>query len=178
MLAGELYLATDPELMAARSRARKLVRAYNATDDEAAALRQQLLGQLLGSAGPGVWVEPPFQCDYGTNIHLGARTFINFQCVILDCNTVTIGEDCALGPGVHIYAATHPLDPDERIKGPELARPVTIGAKVWLGGGAIILPGVTIGEGTTIAAGSVVTKDIPPYVLAAGNPCRVVRALR
>ncbi|HZI11240.1 MAG TPA: sugar O-acetyltransferase [Myxococcus sp.] len=178
MLAGELYLATDPELSAARSRARKLVRAYNATDDEEAGVRQELLSQLLGSVGPGVWIEPPFQCDYGTHIHLGARVFINFQCVILDCNRVTIGDDVAIGPGVHIYAATHPLDPDERIKGPELARPVSIGAKVWLGGGAIILPGVTIGEGTTIAAGSVVTKDVPPYVLAGGNPCRVIRALR
>ena len=178
MLAGELYVAVDPELTAARIRARRLVRAYNATDEEEAAQRRELLGQLLGSMGPGVWIEPPFQCDYGTQIHLGARVFINFQCVILDCNTVTIGDDAALGPGVHIYAATHPLDPDERIKGPELARPVTLGAKTWIGGGAIILPGVTIGEGTTIAAGSVVTKDVPPYVLAGGNPCRVIRPLR
>lgn len=178
MLAGELYLATDPELTAARFRARKLVRAYNATDDEEAAVRQELLTQLLGSVGPGVWIEPPFQCDYGTHIRIGARVFINFQCVILDCNPVTIGDDCALGPGVHIYAATHPLDADARIQGPELGRPVSIGAKAWIGGGAIILPGVTIGEGTTIAAGSVVTKDIPAYVVAAGNPCRVLRPLR
>jgi maltose O-acetyltransferase len=178
MLAGELYSAMDPELTAARFRARKLVRAYNATEDEDAARRRELLGQLFGSMGPGVQIEPPFQCDYGTQIHVGARVFMNFQCVILDCNTVTIGDDVSIGPGVHIYAATHPLDPDERIKGPELARPVTIGNKVWLGGGAIILPGVTIGEGTTVAAGSVVTKDLPPYVLAGGNPCRVLRALR
>ncbi|MFP2909524.1 sugar O-acetyltransferase [Pyxidicoccus sp. 3LFB2] len=178
MLAGELYIATDPELTAARFRARRLVRAFNATEDEEAPRRQELLGQLFGSIGPGVWIEPPFQCDYGTNIHVGARVFMNFQCVILDCNTVTIGDDVAFGPGVHIYAATHPLDPDERIKGPELAMPVTIGAKAWIGGGAIILAGVTIGEGTTIAAGSVVTKDVPPYVLAGGNPCRVIRALR
>ncbi|WP_281404460.1 sugar O-acetyltransferase [Pyxidicoccus fallax] len=179
MLAGELYVATDPELTAARRRARRLVRAYNETDEEEdLERRQELLGQLFGSKGPGVWIEPPFQCDYGTQIHLGARVFINFQCVILDCNPVTIGDDVAIGPGVHIYAATHPLDPDERIKGPELARPVTIGAKAWIGGGAIILAGVTIGEGTTIAAGSVVTKDVPPYVLAGGNPCRVLRPLR
>ncbi|MFP2927373.1 sugar O-acetyltransferase [Pyxidicoccus sp. 3LG] len=178
MLAGELYLATDPELTAARFRARRLTRAYNASEDEDTARRRELLGQLLGSMGPDVWIEPPFQCDYGTFIHLGARVFINFQCVILDCNPVTIGDDASLGPGVHIYAATHPLDADERIKGPELARPVRIGAKAWIGGGAIILAGVTIGEGTTIAAGSVVTKDVPPYVLAGGNPCRVIRPLR
>jgi maltose O-acetyltransferase len=178
MLAGELYIATDPELTEARRRARRLLRAYNATDEEETARRRELLEQLFGSVGPGVWIEPPLQCDYGTQVHLGARVFMNFQCVILDCATVTIGDDVAFGPGVHIYAATHPLDADERIKGPELARPVTIGAKAWIGGGSIILPGVTIGEGTTIGAGSVVTKDIPPYVLAAGNPCRVLRALR
>ncbi|MCP3136610.1 sugar O-acetyltransferase [Pyxidicoccus xibeiensis] len=178
MLAGELYVATDPELTVARVAARRLTRAYNDADYADTARRQELLGGMLGSVGPDVWIEPPFQCDYGTYIHLGARVFINFQCVILDCNPVTIGDDVSIGPGVHIYAATHPLDPDERIKGPELARPVTIGAKVWIGGGAIILPGVTIGEGSTIAAGSVVTKDVPPYVLAAGNPARVIRALR
>jgi maltose O-acetyltransferase len=125
-----------------------------------------------------VWIEPPFFCDYGEHIRLGARVYMNFQCVILDCNLVTLGDDVFLGPGVHIYAATHPLDPDERIKGPELGRPVTIGAKVWIGGGSIICPGVTIGEGSTIGAGSVVVKDIPPYVFAGGNPCRVIRNLR
>lgn len=178
MLAGELYVATDPELTAARFRARRLLRAYNAADDEDAARRRELLEQLFGSVGPDVWIEPPFQCDYGTQLHVGARVFMNFQCVILDCGTVTIGDDVSFGPGVHIYAATHPLDADERIKGPELAKPVTIGAKAWIGGGSFILAGVTIGEGSTIGAGSVVTKDVPPYVLAAGNPCRVIRSLR
>ena len=123
--------------------------------------------------GPGVWIEPPFQCDYGTQIHLGARVFINFQCVILDCNPVTIGDDVAFGPGVHIYAATHPLDPDERIKGPELARPVTIGAKAWIGGGAIILPGVTIGEDAIVGAGAVVQRDVPPRTVIESPPQRV-----
>lgn len=178
MLAGELYVATDPELSAARARARKLVRAYNQSTEDELKQREGLLAQLLGSVGDGVWIEPPFQCDYGEHIRLGARVFMNFQCVILDCNVVTIGDDVSLGPGVHIYAATHPLDPDERAKGPELARPVTIGNKVWIGGGSIICPGVTIGEGSTIGAGSVVVKDIPPYVFAAGNPCRVIRGLR
>ncbi|AGC41679.1 maltose O-acetyltransferase [Myxococcus stipitatus DSM 14675] len=178
MLAGELYNAMDAELVAGRSRARKLVRLYNDTDMEDAAARQQLLGQLIGKLGTGVYLEPPFHCDYGTFISLGDRVYMNFQCVILDCTHVTIGHDVSFGPNVHVYAATHPLDADERIKGPELAKPVTIGAKTWVGGGSIIVPGVTIGEGVTIGAGSVVTKDIPPYVLAAGNPCRVIRALR
>ncbi|MBJ6760654.1 sugar O-acetyltransferase [Myxococcaceae bacterium JPH2] len=178
MLAGELYLGNDPELTAARVRARRLLRAYNETDMEAAELRRSLLEQLLGDVGPGVYIEPPFFCDYGTYLHLGARVYMNFQCVVLDCNHVEIGDDVFFGPGVHVYAATHPLDPDVRIQGPESTRPVRIGAKVWVGGGTVIVPGVTVGEGTTVGAGSVVTKDLPPYVLAAGNPARVIRALR
>jgi maltose O-acetyltransferase len=178
MLAGELYLSTDPELFAERARARKLLRAYNQSTEDELKLRGPLLSQLLGKVGTGVWIEPPFHCDYGSHIQLGDRVFMNFQCLILDCNPVTVGDGVSLGPGVHIYAATHPLDADERAKGPELARPVTIGAKVWIGGGSIICPGVTIGEGSTIGAGSVVVRDIPPYVFAAGNPCRVIRSLR
>ncbi|PTL83228.1 sugar O-acetyltransferase [Vitiosangium sp. GDMCC 1.1324] len=178
MLAGELYLASDPELTAARTRARRLLRTYNDSDPEDTRVRRALLEQLLGAVGPGAWIEPPFHCDYGTFLFLGARVFMNFQCVVLDCNRVEIGDDVFFGPGVHIYAATHPLDPDERIRGPELSRPVRIGAKAWIGGGSLILPGVSIGEGTTVGAGSVVTKDLPPYVLAAGNPCRVRRPVR
>jgi maltose O-acetyltransferase len=178
MVAGELYLATAPELMAARARARRLLRAYNASTEDEPALRRDLLTQLLGEVGEDVWIEPPFFCDYGSLLQVGARVFMNTGCVILDCNPVVIGEDVALGPGVHLYTAEHPLDPDARAKGPESARPITLGAKVWLGGGAIVLPGVTIGEGSTIGAGSVVTRDVPPYVVAAGNPCRVLRALR
>ncbi|MBZ4372442.1 sugar O-acetyltransferase [Corallococcus sp. AS-1-6] len=177
MLAGELYSATDPQLVAERIRARKLLRAYNQSTEDALPLRESLLAELLGKVGAGTWIEPPFLCDYGEHIRLGERVFMNFNCVILDCNTVTIGDDVSFGPGVQVYAATHPLDPDERIKGPELGRAITIGAKVWIGGGSIICPGVTIGEGTTIGAGSVVTRDIPPYVFAAGNPCRVIRNL-
>jgi maltose O-acetyltransferase len=178
MLAGELYLATDPELVAARARARKLLRAYNQSTEDEPERRRELLTQLCAKVGEGVWIEPPFLCDYGAQIELGARVFMNFNCVILDCTRVVIGDDVAMGPGVHLYAATHPVDPDERIKGPELARPIVIGAKVWIGGGSIICPGVTIGEGTTIGAGSVVTRDIPAYVVAVGNPCRVIRSLR
>lgn len=176
MLAGEPYVAMDAELVSARRRAHTLLREYNAQED--AATRRSLLERLLGAVGPDAWVEPPFFCDYGSYLQLGARVYMNFQCVILDCNRIDIGDDTMLGPGVHIYAATHPLDADERITGRELAHPVRIGAKVWIGGGAIICPGVTIGEGATIGAGSVVTRDVPPYVLAAGNPCRVVKSLR
>ncbi|MBN9684552.1 MULTISPECIES: sugar O-acetyltransferase [unclassified Corallococcus] len=178
MLAGELYSAVDPRLVAERARARKLLRSYNQSTEEELPLRESLLTELLGRVGAGTWIEPPFFCDYGEHIRLGERVFMNFQCVILDCNTVTIGDDVSFGPNVQVYAATHPLDPDERIKGPELGRAITIGSKVWIGGGSIICPGVTIGEGTTIGAGSVVTRDIPPYVFAAGNPCRVIRSLR
>ena len=178
MLASELYVAMDPELVAARVRARKLTRAYNASTEDEPEKRRELLTQLFGKAGAGLTIEPPFLCDYGSYIEFGERVFLNFNCVILDCNRVTVGDDVAMGPGVHIYAATHPLDADERIKGPELSKPVTIGSKVWIGGGSIICPGVTIGEGSTIGAGSVVTRDIPPYVFAAGNPCRVIKTLR
>ncbi len=178
MLAGELYLGWDPQLFSERARARTLLRAYNQTTEEELKQRQELLSQLLGAVGAGTWIEPPFFCDYGEHIRLGERVYMNFQCVILDCNPVTLGDDVFLGPAVQLYAATHPLDPDQRIQGPELGRPITIGSKVWIGGGSIICPGVTIGEGTTIGAGSVVTRDIPAYVFAAGNPCRVIRNLR
>lgn len=178
MLSGEPYLASDPELVAARARARSLLRAYSRTGPSELDLRDSLLRQLLGTLGPELFIEPPFFCDYGSNIHVGARVYMNFQCTILDCNRVEIGDDVMFGPGVHIYTATHPLDPDERVEGPESALPVRIGSRVWIGGSSVILPGVTIGEGTTIGAGSVVTSDIPARVLAVGNPCRILRQLR
>ncbi len=177
MLRGDPYDTRDAELLAMAHRARALTARYAAIPSTDGAGRHAVLSELLGSVGDEVWIEPPFFCDYGEHIRLGARVFMNFQCIILDCNLVTLGDDVFLGPGVHIYAATHPLDADERIKGPELGRPVTIGAKVWIGGGSIICPGVTIGEGSTLGAGSVVVKDIPPYVFAAGNPCRVIREI-
>lgn len=177
MLAGELYLATDPELLHMRSRARRLFGAYNQLDHADAAARKRLLTQLLGSLGEGVEIMAPFHCDYGCHIYLGNNVFMNFNCIILDCAEVRIGNNVLMGPNVQIYAATHPLLASERIKGPELAAPVTIGDNVWLGGSAVICPGVTIGENTTIGAGSVVTKDIPANVFAAGNPCKVIRQL-
>jgi maltose O-acetyltransferase len=177
MLAGEPYLASDPALVEERRAARRLTRLYNATTEEEAEERREILLQLLGQVGAGCEVEPPFRCDYGSLIRLGDRFYANFGCVILDCNLVTIGRDVKFGPGVHIYAATHPTDPAVRASGRELGFPVTIGDGVWVGGGSIILPGVTIGDGSTIAAGSVVARSIPPRVVAAGVPCRVVRDL-
>jgi maltose O-acetyltransferase len=175
MLAGELYLASDPELVRARARARRLARRLSDADPDDLETRTALLRELLGSVGPGAYVEPPLFADYGAHVSLGARAYLNTGCVLLDCNRIEIGEDAFLGPGVHVYTATHPVDADERVRGPELARPVRIGARVWVGGRAVILPGVTIGEGSTVGAGSVVTRDVPPRCVAAGNPCRVVR---
>lgn len=178
MLAGELYLATDPTLVAERAEARRRLRAFHDAAPDDAALRRSVLAQLLGAVGPDVWIEPPFFCDYGAQLSLGARVYFNTGCVVLDCNRVEVGDDVQLGPGVHLYTATHPLDPAERVRGLEQALPIVIGARCWLGGGSIVLPGVRIGEGTTVGAGSVVTRDLPAGVLAVGNPCRVVRPLR
>jgi len=177
MLAGELYLGNDPELTAMRVRCKRLLREFESADPGDVATRTALLSRLLGAAGEGAYVEPPFRCDYGSHIFVGARFYANFDCVVLDCARIDIGDDVFFGPGVHVYAATHPVDAEQRIAGPEFARPVRIGSRVWIGGRAVVLPGVTIGEETTIGAGSVVTRDIPAGVLAAGNPCRVVRTL-
>lgn len=177
MLASELYNALDPELVALRSRARELTARYNSTTMSETALRRELLSQLLGSVGKNVWIEPPFTCDYGRFLELGDDVYINFHCTILDCCRITIGNQTMLGPNVQLYAATHPLDAAERCQGLEFARSISIGSQVWIGGGAILCPGVTIGDRTTVGAGSVVTRDIPADVFAAGNPCRVIRTL-
>ena len=177
MLCGELYLPSDPQLTRERVRCRELLRAFNGSDPGDDEGRTNLLQSLLARAGQDAFIEPPFHCDYGYNIRVGARFYANFLCVILDPAAVEIGDDVFFGPGVHVYTATHPIDAAERIRGPELARSVRIGSRVWIGGGSIVLPGVTIGEGTTIGAGSVVTRDVPAGVLAAGNPCRVLREL-
>jgi len=177
MLAGGLYRPADPALSDARTLARERMRAFNNSTEQDPALRLKLLRQLLGSIGDSPEIEPPLYCDYGVNITLGDRVFMNFGCVLLDCNRITIGDRTLLGPGVHIYAATHPVDPDVRASGLELAQPVTIGSDVWIGGGAIICPGVEIGDGAVIGAGSVVTRNIPARSIAVGNPCRVVRSL-
>ncbi|HYW12640.1 MAG TPA: sugar O-acetyltransferase [Longimicrobium sp.] len=177
MLSGALYDATDPQLVAERRRARDLLHALNGSRDGQRELRMDLLRRLLGAAGDGVWIEPPFFCDYGSNITLGDRVYFNFNCVVLDVARVAIGSDTMFGPAVQIYTATHPLAAAERRAGLEAGKPIVIGSDVWVGGGAILLPGVTIGSRSVIGAGSVVTKDVREGVFAAGNPCRVIRAL-
>lgn len=176
MIAGELYRPQDPELKADRLRARQRLHAFNHSEPEETALRKQLLAELLGE-GEDAWFEPPFRCDYGYNIVVGEAFYANFDCVILDVCPVHIGDNCMLAPGVHIYTATHPLDPVERNSGLEFGKPVTIGDNVWIGGRAIINPGVTIGNNVVIGSGSVVTHDIPDNSVAVGNPARVIKTL-
>jgi maltose O-acetyltransferase len=177
MLAGELYDPLDPELCADRQQARDLCQALNATREEQKEERARLLAELFRQE-TDVWIQPPFFCDYGWNIAVGTKVFFNFNCVVLDVMRVQIGSNVLFGPSVQIYTATHPLSAQERRTWLEAARPVEIGSDVWIGGGAIICPGVKIGDRTVIGAGSVVTRDIPADVVAVGNPCRVLRSLR
>ncbi|KAB8335479.1 sugar O-acetyltransferase [Scytonema tolypothrichoides VB-61278] len=177
MLAGELYFASDLELIAERNFALRLQRMYNSTTEEQQEQQSQILQELFGKVGENIKILPPFHCDYGKNIYVGNGFFMNFGCVILDPNTVHIGDNVLCAPYVQIYTAYHPTDPEIRLSGKELAAPIRIGNNVWIGGGAIICPSVTIGDNTTIGAGSVVVKDIPANVVAAGNPCRVIRHL-
>jgi maltose O-acetyltransferase len=176
MLAGELYDPFDPELVRARERARDLCQALNATREAQQAERRSILRELLGKGGESVWMQPPFFCDYGTNIELGERVFFNFNCVVLDVCRVRIGDSTLFGPAVQIYTAMHPMNAELR-RHQEYGKPVEIGTDVWVGGGAIILPGVRIGDRAVVGAGSVVTRDIPGGVFAAGNPCRVIREI-
>lgn len=176
MLAGELYQADDPELAAAALRAQQLCLRYN-TSPPGDPQRRELLQELLGSLGEGVEIRPPFYCDYGTQISVGARTFANFGLVALDVAAITIGADVQIGPNVQLLTPTHPLEPGPRRDKWEAAEPITIGDNVWLGGGAIVLPGVTIGENTVVGAGAVVTRSLPTNVVAVGNPARMVRNL-
>lgn len=177
MLAGELYRATDPELVADHHFAQELLHRFNATGPGEADQRAALLARLFAGFGPGAVLKPSFRCDYGTNIWIGRNTFINYDCVFLDCNRIIIGDDVQIGPSVQIYTATHPTDPEIRRSGLESALPVYVGHNVWIGGGAILCPGVTIGTNTVVGAGSVVTRDLPAGVVAVGNPCRAVRSV-
>jgi maltose O-acetyltransferase len=177
MLAGELYLATDPQLVAEDRRAQELLFLFNATRPGADDERRVLLLDLFAGFGAGAVLRPSFRCDYGSNISIGEDSFINYDCVFLDCNRITIGREVQIAPRVQIYTATHPLDPATRRSKLEFALPVTIEDGAWLGGGVIVCPGVTIGENTVVGAGSVVTRDLPAGVLAVGNPCRVLRRL-
>lgn len=177
MLAGDLYIADDPELAAESLRAMKLTAEFNLTDPADSEARLGVLRELLGSLGEGTEIRPPLHCDYGYQIHIGARTFINFNAVMLDVAPITIGDDVQVGPNVQFLTPTHPVEAEPRRAKFEAAQPITVGNNVWLGGGVIILPGVSIGENTVVGAGAVVTKDLPANVVAVGNPARVVRTL-
>lgn len=178
MLSGQLYRPGAPELQTEQAATREWLARYNASPGLAGDARRALLVERLGEVGEGAVIRPPFHCDYGFNIRVGADAFINFNCVILDVAAVTIGEGTQIGPAVQIYAADHPRDPAPRRAGLELGRPVRIGRNVWIGGGAIILPGISIGDDAVIGAGSVVTHDVPAGVTVAGNPARALPRLR
>ena len=178
MLRGDPYIASDETLTAERLRARELLHRLNVEQPGGnPGSYSEIVRELLPNATPPTWVQPPFYCDYGYNIHIGEDVFFNFNCVILDAAPVTIGDNTQFGPNVQIYAAAHPLDADARRRGLENARPVTIGADCWIGGGVIICPGVTIGDRCVLGAGSVVTKDIPDDTVAAGNPASLIQTL-
>lgn len=175
MLAGEMYDPLDPQLVAERHTARELFQEINLTGEVDKGKRDTLFYKLFGKAGDGLWVEPPFYCDYGYNILAGDQVFMNFNCCILDVMPVTIGDRVMMGPNVQIYTATHPLEAKPRNSGKEFAKAITIGNDVWIGGGAIICPGVRIGNGVVVGAGAVVTKDVPDNVFVGGNPARIIK---
>jgi maltose O-acetyltransferase len=177
MLAGDPYVADDPELRQESRRAARLIEQYNATSIDAPEERARILHDLLGSVGEAVEIRPPLHCDYGYQIHVGARTFVNFGLVALDVGRIAIGDDVQIGPNVQLLTPTHPTDPEARRSKIEAAEPITIGDNVWLGGGVIVCPGVTIGENTVVGAGAVVVRDLPANVVAVGNPARVIRTL-
>lgn len=177
MLSGELYDALDPELSSERLKARLLLKELNDSREDEQDERDRIIQELIPRSGDNLWLQPPFYCDYGTNIILGDNVFFNFNCIVLDVAMIKIGDRTKMGPNVQIYAATHPIDYKKRATGLEFGQPITIGKDVWIGGSAIICPGVRIGDRTVVGSGSVVTKDIPSDVFAAGNPCKVIRKL-
>jgi maltose O-acetyltransferase len=177
MLRGELYIADDPDLAADNARAQALLERFNATAHDAHDERAGLLLELLGGFGDGVVIKPPFRCDYGTYITIGAGTFVNYGCVMLDCAPIAIGAACQIATNVQLLTPTHPIDPGPRRAAWEGAEPITLGDNVWLGGGVIVCPGVTIGEDTVVGAGAVVTRDLPAGVVAVGSPARVLREI-
>ena len=177
MMSGELYRSTDPELQGTMAKAQQHLRRLNAIPNEDTEQRFATLQAMFAQVGTGTQIKSPFTCDYGVHICIGDDGFINYGCVFLDCNLITIGDDVQIGPGVHIYTAYHPIDAEVRRSGLEAAKPVNIGCNVWLGGASVVCPGVTIGENSVIGAGSIVVRDIPPNCVAIGNPCRVVREI-
>lgn len=177
MLAGDLYTADDPELGRDSLRAMALIESYNASPASDPGLRKRLLDELLGAFGEGSEIRPPLYCDYGYQIRIGARTFVNFGLMALDVARIEIGDDVQMGPNVQLLTPTHPTDAELRRAKWEAAEPITVGDNAWIGGGAILLPGVTVGENSIVGAGAVVTKDVPPNTVVVGNPARVVRSL-
>jgi maltose O-acetyltransferase len=175
MLAGESYNILDPDLEADRQKARKLLRLYNQNEDFPE--RQSILAQLLGSIGQNSIIEPPFYCSYGRNIHIGDSVFVNFLCNVIDCNEVHIGNNVMLGPSVQIYTAAHHLQAETRIQGWEVAKPIVIEDNVWIGGSAILLPGIRVGRNAVVGAGAVVTRDVPANTVVVGNPAKVIREI-
>ncbi|HDR7951138.1 TPA: sugar O-acetyltransferase [Bacillus toyonensis] len=177
MRLGEMYCGFDSELVKARENAKKITRLYNATTDEERDYRELLIKKLLGKNGSNTFIEPNFRCEFGYNIEVGDNFFANFDCIILDCGKVSIGDNVWLGPRVQIYSVNHATEPQARREGYEIAAPVNIADNVWVGGNTVINMGVSIGENSIIGSGSVVTKDIPPNVVAVGNPCRVIKTI-
>jgi maltose O-acetyltransferase len=177
MLNGEMYNPADPELVKGRENARRLTRLYNQTLETEVEKRIELLKELFGTTGDNIYIEPTLRCDYGYNLHVGENFYANFDCVFLDVCEMRIGDNCFIAPGVHIYTATHPINPYERISGIEYGKPVTIGDNVWIGGRVVINPGVTIGNNVVIASGAVVTKDVPDNVVVGGNPAKIIKEI-
>lgn len=177
MIDGELYFASDAELVEERENARKLTRLYNQTFETEYERRTQIIKELFGATGEQLYIEPTFRCDYGYNIQIGENFYANFDCVILDVCEVRIGKNCFMAPGVHIYTAAHPINSIERISGIEFGKPVTIGDNCWIGGRAVINPGVTIGNNVVVASGAVVTKNVPDNVIVGGNPARIIKQI-
>jgi maltose O-acetyltransferase len=177
MLAGERYDPRDPELVADRERATDRCRRYNATSEAETDRRERLLDELFGEVRGDATVAPPFRCDYGYNVGVGDGFFANYGCVFLDVAPIDVGENCLVGPGVHVYTATHPIDPEERAAGLELGAPVTVGDDVWIGGRAVVTPGTSVGDGAVVAAGAVVVDDVPPRTVVGGNPAEEIRRL-
>jgi maltose O-acetyltransferase len=177
MLSGKPYYANDPYLVDLRNNAELLYKSYNTTTETDVEKRKDIYSKLFGSVGRNLSIRAPFYCDYGINLYIGDNVYMNFNCVILDCAKVTIGNNTMFAPNVQIYTAAHPIDVEQRIKGVEFAKEIFIGNNVWIGGGAIINPGVTIGDNTVIGSGSVVTKNIPSNCVAVGNPCKVIKKL-
>ncbi|MED4036300.1 sugar O-acetyltransferase [Niallia taxi] len=175
MLAGEMYNPADPLLAEERNKSRQMVRLYNQTLETEGEKRTKILKELLGSTGENIYMEPNIRFDYGGNIYVGENFYANFDCTILDVCEVRFGDNCMLAPGVQIYSATHPLNAADRNSGREYGKPITIGNNVWIGGSAIINPGVTIGDNAVIASGSVVVKDVPDNVVVGGNPARIIK---